>query len=720
MADNSVFITGAASGAFTEALNDLPPWATEDTAESIELLLKKSLDIQTKSLQALVSRAARASTGAAGLSAESARQVNDELDKLIKNLKKENDEDTKRARRRKEQEKAEQESLTRGKELKTSEEKMDYALGKLAVSGAAVLSVNKDYINVYDSLYKSGINVLNGNNSTADGFEALNQMVAQTGMRLQTLQSVLEKYSTTVNAVGVAKFSKAIALSNTQLQAMGYSSEAQAELLGAIIESESGYMDIRRKSAIELAADSIKLGTQLNRLSQTVGMSREQLQESMKATSKSTQTAFVFAKYGREAADKMNAAMAGVKDSGLKDTFMELAAAANPAQVKGYNELVQAGLGDVAEQMNQLAKSGMHLDPVEFQKRLSALTSGLEQQTGKMGNLTNLIGAGGEEAGRILNGLYQQGRGVSDATEGQQSAATQTQATVAKLQTEIESFTATLQKAFFPLIAQVDAVAASLGVLNGAVDTGVDAVSAQVRSWLGAGLIVAGFAGTILLAKKGTDTFLSFLGSAPGTLGRAVSGISGAIAGAAGKFSLFAIGLAKLTAAFAVGYGIGTMIYKILGNLDFSIKLFDKIFSGMDHILKYIPGLTGSEARERIDLRKAAAATETPAAARVTPAAPAAIRTEKPSSLSALHTPAPSTISSPSAVGVPPASPATDVTQSVGDPTLTAMPAIDRSGKNTDINNLLRHQGLLLEQILIGTNSLVSVNKDILRYSRNQ
>lgn len=57
MADNSVFITGVADGAFESALGDLPPWATQHTAESIETILRKTLSLQTKALSQLVKKA---------------------------------------------------------------------------------------------------------------------------------------------------------------------------------------------------------------------------------------------------------------------------------------------------------------------------------------------------------------------------------------------------------------------------------------------------------------------------------------------------------------------------------------------------------------------------------------------------------------------------------------------------------------------------------------
>lgn len=853
MADNSVFITGTSSGAFTEAFNDLPPWATEVTALQIEKYLRKSFDVQSKIFDQLKKCCTGSGGGAGKMSAEDTKKVNDELEKLSKNLKRNNEEDAKKRKREKEIEKAEKEGLTRDKKKKASDEILNQALAGLAAAGTAVIGVNKDYIDVYDSLYQSGINVLNGNNSTASGFEALNQMVNQTGLRLQTLQKVVEKYSTTVNAVGMAKFAKTLSMSNSRLQELGYSSEAQAELIGTLMESEAGYTDIRNKTAAQLSADAIKLGAQMGRLSLTVGMTREQLQENLKATSKSTESAFVFAKFGKEAADKLDAATAGIKDSGLRDTFMQLAAAANPAQVKGYNELVQAGLGDVAEQMNSLAKAGMHMDPVEFQKRLSSLTSYLESQTGRMGNLTNLIGNGGDEAARILNSLYQQGRGVSQATDGQMNNATKTEATIAKLQTEVESLAATLQKAFFPLEQQVDLVTAGLKKMNSAIDGVIASINAETRSWIGVGIAIAGLIATLTLGKGAINTFFSMFGkagevlsgttrtlsgpikfignllmSAGKSLGSAISGVMKAFGGIGSVlarmgsiFLRFAGPVGALYAAFQLGVSIGETIMEMITGVKTSVdflgtlgmivddvtEVFKSIWKSISEfasgigslistkfnefttwvsgafkivldgvtsigqaILGYLPwlntvgeyitkgvnvlksivntvtdgatqilnfikkfvsgvankfmnkmtfGLVGSDESEFTENSKdkkeepteAETAQEMARFMSKTPMKP-------PSEISIPKSPAATTINSPSAVPAEP--PTSDTSKSNETPASgTTVAGIDRPGKGADINSLLVNQGLLLEQILMGTNSLVSVNKDILMYARN-
>lgn len=822
MADNSTFITGTASGAFTEAFSDLPPWATEKTALQLEKYLRKSHDIQTKMFDAL--KKAAIGGGKGKQSPEDQKKINDELEKLGKNLKRNNEEDAKQRKRNKDKEKDDKEAHGNAKKGKKSTDLLHAALLDVAAIGTKVLGVNEDYIKVYDSLYQSGINVLNGNNSTADGFEALNQIVNLTGMRLQTLQKVVEKYSSTVNAVGLSKFAKTLAQANTQLVSLGYNSEAQAELLGTLVESESSYMDIRSKTSTQLAADAVRLGGQLTKLSQTVGISREQLQENIKANSKSIESAFVFAKYGAKAAETMNQNMAGIKDAGLKDMLMQLASAANPAQVEGYRKLTEAGLGDIAEQFHKIAKSGMTDDAEEFQKKFSSMTGYLQSQTGRMANLTNLLGSGGEEAARILQAAYQQGNIVSKAEASQTTNAQKTQASIAGLQTQIESLAASLQKAFFPMVEQVNLVTSGLKTLNGAIDGLIGSINAQTRSWIGVGLSIAGLIAAFIVGQKTLGKFFDALsGNRVATLGRAISGIGkgveavGTLFMRVGGFLLRFLGpIAALYAAFQMGQAIGEVLYNTLSQMGGFNDLMDSIFSGIESAGKaivngyeglisaaatgiewiagkldsagkaifagfslvgeyikkageylvslfpwlktvgeYVSGtvgffkkiidsvslFTGALKDVIVDILKRfghkmtfglfedtpeekkvaqnpAGATNTSTDKKPEPA-PVQAPPKTPVQVSAPKTPSASTVESPSAV------PAAPPPAGKGDNSSTATAAAPSSAatavanKSADINSLLVNQGLLLEQILTGTNALVSVNKDILKYARN-
>ena len=683
MADNSVFITGTTSGAFTDAFSDLPPWATERTALAIEKHLRRSFDVQSKIFDAL-KKLPTSNTGGK-MSSDDVKKVNDELADLAKNLKKNNDE----------AEKQRKESLGSG-------------LSTLATMGNKLVGVGKDYINVYDSLYKSGINLLNGNNSTIDGFESLNQVVNLTGLRLETLQKVAEKYASTINVVGFNKFARSISIANNRLTELGYSSEEQANLIGTLLQAETGYVTTRNKSSDEIAKDAIRLGERFDRLVKTVGMTRDQLSENLKSTAESSDAAMIFARFGKEAAAAVSENAAGIKDSGLRDMLVELAAAANPAQVKGYNVLVQAGLGDVAEQMNQLSKGMMALDPVEFQKRIASLGQYLEQQTGRMGSLANLKGQGGDEAASALNAVFQQARSVSDATRDQADSARKTQASIAKLQTEIESFSATLQKAFFPLTDQVNIAASAFGILNSNIDRAIAAFEAETRSLVGFGIAVAGLIASIALASGAMGRFSIDASKSGGLLGSSIMNVGGAFMRLLGPVAL-------LYTAFQVGTAIGETLYEMFtglkatgGYLKAISDMFPELSGSLKRIVDWIKEFASKLGAKVVNkLSFGILGSENSATSGAS------------STVSVPKSPAGSTVLSPSTQP-------SNVDGSTGNATMptstaSAVPptGIKKPDSNADINSLLRHQGALLEQLLLSTNTLVSVNKDILRYSRN-
>lgn len=522
MADNSMYITGVAEGAFSNALGNLPPWATEKTAVAIEKHLRK-LNVQTKLLSDAVKNCMGAGSGA--LSPEETEKLNNELSKLISNFKKQNDEASKVKKRRQEEDKDNRLSLLMNRKLGVSADKLSYVLAGIATIGTKVLSTEKEYLNVYDSLYKSGINVMNGNNSTADGFKALNQLVGITGLRLQTLQQVAEKYASAVNATGMLKFSKTIAMSNAKMVELGYSSAESAELIGSMIEAQTGLSDLRNRSAEEISADSIKLAAQFGRLSQTVGLSRQQLLDNMKNTAKSADSTLIAAKWGEKAADNFAKAAAGVKDANMRKALEQMAASSNPVFTQAFQQFNSAGMGPFAAQLGRLAQDMRTIDPSEVQDRLESLMKAMPP--GRIAQLSARIDQGDPDARaalEMITALRQQVAGISQANEGQIDASTKTASSIAGLQTETEKLSASMQAAFYPMVEQVNMVTSSLKSLNSAISSATNSVSAETRSWIGAGAIVISFVSGLVLAKKALGMVTNIFGKGAGMLGKGTSG----------------------------------------------------------------------------------------------------------------------------------------------------------------------------------------------------
>jgi hypothetical protein len=691
MADNSVFITGIAEDTLANEIRKLPAWATEDTLSDISEFLEKSMRIQGKTLEGLNKLKGIGGGAGGGLSPADAKKVNDELEKLARNLHTRNADDELEKRRKKRE-------AGLAKDKLGKDEKVNKILGMIAAVGGKVFAAETKYLDVYDSLYTSGINLLNGNNSTTDGFESLNQMVIQTGLRLETLQKIMEKYSSSVNAIGATKFTKALASATPKLNQLGYYGESAGDMIGTLIESEMGYMDIRGKSSEAIAADSVKLAGQLSRLSKTMGMSEQQVQENMKATAKSSDAMLIASRYGTDAAGNFSKAAAGVKDAGLREMFTELAGAANPAQVKGYLDLVSAGFGAEAEQLNRLAHDMLHITPKELTARLDSLGKQFNNAGGKIAGLAPIWDKGGKAAGGLVNAVIQQSRATSQATEGQMDNAQKTQASLAGLNQQIERTKAIVEAAFFPMIGQVNAATSALKLFNDAVYGGIKSTDAQVRSNLAIAAMVLG--GLAVIGPKISSTISILTGSSE-AFAKSTASVTSRLISAGGS-------LIALAGAAYLGYQAGTVLYNSILNDKGRENVQDVVGGVSDWVMDNIFG--GEDAAHR---RKVNAQVEKMNLSPGTAVAP-----KKSTEISVPKSPAATTIDSPSAV--PAGKPAKSSTDGSDAPTASAAtsPAIERPGADAEVNSLLGNQAKIMAQVLESTNALLSVNKDILKYTR--
>ncbi len=272
----------------------------------------------------------------------------------------------------------------------------------------------------------------------------------------------------------------------------------------------------------------------------------------------------------------------------------------------------------------------------------------------------------------ILNNLSQAGRGISEATDAQVGNATKTESVIAKFQSETEKLSASLQAAFPPLESQIVALTTGMKALNDAIYGVINHTNTETRSWLSAGTVIAGFlAGTLLPLMGKAGTVLNLFRGVGGAAAVAETGAAGAAAGGAaagGGLAAAAGSTAAVAAAGAAGYAAGTYVFKpmIDGIASIMTGRSDETLGGalseiFDPNTKKVNSLFGPQQRSTVD---------SPAAA--TPAAPA-----------------------------------------VG-------PGIEKAPASSDINSTLRYQSNLLAQQLLATETLISVNKDILRYTRNQ
>jgi hypothetical protein len=710
MADSSVFIEGAADGAFATALEGLPPWATQSTLYKIQGVLEKSLGIQSKLLSSLT----KAGGTTSAMSPSQLKDVNDELVKMAKELKAKNADDARDKKRRKEKDEAEKKSIFSINKLKTSGEKLTYVLTGLAAIGAKVLEAETQYIKTNDALFQSGINVLNGNNSTVDGFKALNQMVNLTGMRLETLQKTLVKYNTSINAVGITKFTKSLASAIPSLTKLGFNSDEAAELMGSYVDSQQGFTDMRRRTETEISQQTVAFADRLNKMSLALGMSRENLLTNMKTASQSTEINMVNAVHGEEAARRVTEFTSGFSDASA-NMLREMAASIDPVHTTAYKNLVEAGLGDLAQKLGEIAIRSRTEDAGALRQEAQQLTDYIGKRVADTNAIWSAGQAGAKEAATTLISFRQELVKLSEATTGQIKGAVDTKSASSGLQTEMEKTTAAVQAAFSPMVTQINAAASALGLFNKALYGGINAVESETRSWIGLGLIVAGLGAGLAKLVSLTGRFASLFGGGAATAGGAGAASGGATAaggaGAAAGGSIAAAAAGLVAMPLAIG-AAGAYFQNEMASPEGRKRRIEQQKKILEEKKQILAGY-----KEQGATGKAVKKVEDEIAAHEKLITDLSVdRAKVQSQIPETKTPERSTVASPSAaddekVPTPINSPSTGTTP-------VSAPVKSTSSVNSDINTQMAFQSSVLEQILQSTTNLVSVNKEILKYTR--
>lgn len=697
MADSSVFIEGVGEGAFTEAFSGLPPWATESTAWKIQGILEKQLGIQNKML-AQLTRSALSSSGDPATQA----RANKEFEKYVKDLVAANKAAERDKKRAKEKDDANKQSLLTGKKLTTSGQKLDYVLTGLAAIGSKVLSSQTQYIKTYDELYNSGVNLLAGNNSTADGFQSLNQMVNATGMRLETLQKTLVKFSDTINAVGATKFTKALAKSIPEMTKLGYSSQEAADLMGSYLDIQSNVTDQRVKSEQEIIKGTLDFANQLNKLSLATGKSKDQLLENLKTTAKSNDFALIAAQKGDKAANSIMEFSAQF-GKGTQDMLMRFSSASAAQLTDMYQALNASGQGGLADKIAQVAKLA-ETDQAQAKSMLESLVPEIKNalKNGGLRELRDTKHSGAEETITAFSEIIQSTNRQSKATDEQTDAATKTKAATAALGTELERTAALTQAAFSPMISQVNAAADALRMFNDAMYKGISGIESNTRSWIGLGLMVAGLGASIAVLIGKIKTFASLLDGVNSNKGMGKPG-KGKVGGTGGKPGGMK-GLVKGGGAVAAVVGAGLAGWEIgtalNDNLIAGTKFGDAIGSGIAHTLAFFGNKTAQDsidAQKKFEESQATSVNKAPVAVKLPENTKV---TTKPDETKK----APDTKTSSPSAGTTAAAASANATQP----------------RNSDINSQVAYQTSILEQMLAHTQNLVSVNREILKFTRIQ
>lgn len=558
MADNSVFITGANKGAFKDALDGLPPWATEETAEKIEKVLRDTFKLQTKTLTELVKRAS------SGDNSIDAAALNDELELLVENLHNENAQDPNRRRRNREEA---DEFGRRKKRWNTDKEQFDSKLfidTALIKTGLAIKATFENNVKTFNALTEAGINVISGFDGTMDGFQSLRQLTAETGVRYTELAASMTKYSSAVNSFGVGKFAKSVGAAAKGLERFGFNSTESADLLGSYLSIQQNFTDVHNKSLEETTADLTNFGSEIFKVSQATGMSRAAIIANMQALSKSVPSNLLVGQVGEKAAKGMMTFLSSFKDQNLANQILKLATDPYKPLNETFNNLQVGALGGLAQAFTTFTEDikGM---PAEMQaEQFKAFVTANRATIDFEKQRQNALGLGGLAAGKAnaawLASLTQEADAIVELTpERRKELARLEESNEAskKLASAWERLVSTLQRASGPTVYMLNLFSKTLEYaitpinwivklvdefskgLSSLVKTlGIAETDIDVAAGAGLALIVYGLSKTLTVFGTKLLTIIGFLkdkvfGSAAGGLGGGPGG-SGGPGGAGG------------------------------------------------------------------------------------------------------------------------------------------------------------------------------------------
>lgn len=456
MADNSTFITGTASGAFTEAFSGMPDWATEITLNDIRKKLNATHILHEKSYKAIIDALKQGGGG------PNAGEAAKEVGKLADNAKKANaeneKEDKKEKKRRQDKDKREKEDESfwgKMKNLHIGGVAAGVLFTKAIQGGIQAIHEN---LQTYTTLNAAGINLVAGLDKAENGFQGLQQITQLTGVRYTELQASMLKYNTAINSVGVGKFAKTLNQSRGQLAEFGFTNKESADLLGSYLESQKGFTDIQGKSAEETSKELKGFGKRVNDVSQAVGMQRDQLLANIEALSKSTKATLLSNQLGAEQAQKVQEFIASFKDQKLGADIAAMMTDAVKPLNKTFQDLQRSGNGAFGQQemaiINEMKARGASAE--EMQAGLSKFTLQNESNIRQMIDRNNLLAqAGNQEAAAAnehLNSLLQQARNYKELSQSEKDRIAATNKARAEFSNGMEKLLGTFQRIFVPVI----------------------------------------------------------------------------------------------------------------------------------------------------------------------------------------------------------------------------------------------------------------------------
>ena len=579
---DSVHISSISSEALKAGLSDVPAWATQKTAEDIDSSLKQMLGMQT----AVFSRIAGASSSGSS---------DDVMGQILKDADKELDNNKQQQKYWKEREPAQAKNISGLKGVATTSAATAFVFSALADAGTHALQLFKQSITVFDKMSMSGVNVVAGFDDVSNGFKSLQHLTVLTGVRFSELEGAIIKYSTAINSAGMGVFAKTIGMSREGMAEFGFSAKESAELLGAMMTSQQSTGDISRRTAEENSKDLKKFGKTIFELSMATGLTNSAIMANYAALAAST-TANVYAgQVSKSTAESTTAWLASFKNQNLAKQVLQLISAPVTALSDSFRNLTNVGMGGFAMRLTQFSKSTEGMSPEQRAQALKDFVSANRAELEQRKQHVTLLAQAGVEGAQasldLITGLTQQADSIAPMSAKQREAMIATNKATTDFANQLERFKSQFAGFASLAIPTLNMFTSVLSGINTSIEFVRDLIPESARD-LVANLVAVG---TVVATAFGS--VFGILLPAAKLMGGAISMAGNALAWLINPVTKL---IAGVTLAWSAGTYIGTKIYDFISKFSSVNGILDMIFSGLDHVLQYIPGSLGAGARERV------------------------------------------------------------------------------------------------------------------------
>ena len=584
MSDNSAYISGIAPEVFETMRDKLPPWATQATAEKMQTYLKQMLGIQTNGFATL----AKGMKNGGMLKKKDVKDLNDELTKLTKGMK---EEEKNSKKREKDLEPAHHKYLFGIEGLTTGSKGLNIAFAAMAIAGEKVIEVFKQNIESYDKLVAGGANVVSGFDGVGDGFQAISQLSALTGVKLSELAPAITKYQTAINSVGMKKFGQTINDTRAQMSAYGFSNAESAEAFGAMTSAQQRYMDVSGKTNEENNRDLLNFGKNISRLSAQTGIARSTIISNYEAIANSTDANIYAGKVGKDTAESMEEFLASFKDQNVAKEILNLINSQMNALNPMFKSFTAVGMGGFASKMANFTNSIQGMSALGKGQAFKRFIDENRGELDRMKPMLQLLAqTGNAEAQASLDRIasYEaQANATKKMSQEEIDKQEATNAASQNLQKAFQKFTSSLFGLIAPTTGMLESMTKFLDILNGGISwlqqkfidhPWLQEVVSEGAAAAGAlALLVAGLVGAIKVLK-----WFGLMGA-----GKGVAGVAGKATSSIGEG--IGTGLSGLGKGLTgLGKGLGSGIGAVLTGLANGLKEL-----GSPKVLLGVVSLTG-------------------------------------------------------------------------------------------------------------------------------